>query len=357
MPASEAEQSLPIEVPVLQPILNSHTFGFGTLVINSEISGDIYLGGNYLGSVKEDESKKFKQVPAGEYSLEFFSRFYGMRRDIELIAKATLSLTFSLSEAKPYAHDMVYIPAGKFFMGTQFINRSDHERPRHEVSLPPFLFGSTEVTQTLWQEVIGSNPSVRTARQQPVTNVSWYQVLEFCNALSLRESLTPCYKINKTFPDANNSSDLDSLRYSVSCNWNATGYRLPTEAEWEYAARCADSTNRMQFSGGYRINDVGWYDQNSGKKAQEVAQLKANAFELFDMSGNVFEWCWDWWGTYGKESEDHPKGAKSGTYRVIRGGSWYSEADQCTTTSRAGNSPHASAKDLGFRLVRNARAY
>lgn len=341
----------------IAPIINSHTFGFANLEIISGIEGVLYLGGEYLGSIEADKAKKFKKIPAGEYSLELFNKYYSIRRDIELISGTPAMISLNRQEAKLYAHNMVYIPEGSFFMGSQFIDRSEYERPRHEVSLYPFLIGATEVTQALWQEVTGSNPSVRTAANQPVTNVSWYEVLEFCNALSLKEGLTPCYKINKSFPDANNVSEHDSLRYSVTCNWSATGYRLPSEAEWEYAARCADSANRLQYSGSNKINEVAWYDLNSEKKAWEVGKKKANEFELYDMSGNVFEWCWDWWGVYGSESADFPTGAASGMYRIIRGGSWMSAAELCISTSRGGNSPHASSKDIGFRLVRNARAY
>ncbi|PKN72965.1 MAG: hypothetical protein CVU50_05405 [Candidatus Cloacimonetes bacterium HGW-Cloacimonetes-3] len=358
--AAEVKSEVKPELTVsstLPPIINSHTFGFSTLEINSAWDGDLYLGGEYLGSVAAEKSKKFKKIPAGEYSLELFNKYYCIRRDIELSSGSASIITLTRQEAKPYANNMVYIPEGSFFMGSQFIDRSEYEHPRHEVSLYPFLIGSTEVTQALWQEVTGSNPSVRTATNQPVTNVSWYEALEFCNALSLKEGLTPCYKINKSFPDANNISEHDSLRYSVTCNWSASGYRLPSEAEWEYTARCADSANRLQYSGSNKINEVAWYDLNSEKKAHEVGQKKANEFELYDMSGNVYEWCWDWWGVYGNEHEDYPTGAVSGVYRIIRGGSWMSAAELCISTSRGGNSPHASSKDIGFRLVRNARAY
>ncbi len=343
-------------VPSLAPIVNTHSFGKSTLTISCGSEGDVYLGGEYLESMKEDSTRKFKNIPAGEYSLEFFNRYAGIRKDIELSSHAPGNISISQSELIPYAHDMLYVPGGSFFLGSQFIDRPEHERPRHEVWLSPFLIGCTEVTQSLWQSVMGSNPSVRSGAKLPVTNVHWYEVLEFCNKLSIKEGFTPCYKINKGFPDANNVSDFDSLRYSVFFNPDANGYRLPTEAEWEYAARCGDNANRLQYSGSNRINDVAWYDQNSDKKVQEVAKKQPNTFELYDMSGNVLEWCWDWWGPYSEEEAVNPTGVRSGNYRVIRGGGWISPSDLCICTSRGGNSPHASGKDLGFRLVRNAWA-
>jgi len=352
----EEEPPPPPAYPKISPLKNSHSFGFGNLEINSGVDGDIYLGGEYLGRVSSYKSKVFKHVIAGEYSVELFSDDNCLRQDTIIDSKRTASITFPSANMNTYGNGLRYIPQGSFIMGTQFLDRSEYERPRHEVSLSPFLIGSTEVSQKLWQSIIHSNPSVRTGSQQPVTNVSWYEVLEFCNKLSLHEGLTPCYKITKDFPDANNISEHDSLRYSVLCIWSATGYRLPTEAEWEYAARCGDSNNRLQFSGGNKLNEVGWYDTNSDERTKDVGLKRANQFGLYDMSGNVFEWCWDYWGPYNHEAEENPTGAKSGLYRVIRGGSWMSESDACTSTARGGNSAHASAKDLGFRLVRSARA-
>ncbi|MDD2229907.1 MAG: SUMF1/EgtB/PvdO family nonheme iron enzyme [Candidatus Cloacimonetes bacterium] len=355
-PNKEEEPPSPA-YPKIAPLKNSYSFGYGILEIDSGVDGDIYLGGEYLGTVKADKIKRFKKLPAGEYSVELFSHNNCLRQDTVIDSKRTTSIAFSPANMNTYANGLLYVPEGSFYMGTQFIDRSEHERPRHEVSLSPFLIGATEVSQELWQSVMHSNPSVRTEFQQPVTNVSWYEALEFCNCLSLREGLTPCYKITKDFPDANNTSEYDTLRYSVFCTWSATGYRLPTEAEWEYAARCGDSNNRLQFSGGNKLSEVGWCATNSNNRTKNVAQKKANQFGLYDMSGNVLEWCWDYHGAYNSEPEENPTGVKSGLYRVIRGGSWMSDADACTSTARGGNAAHASAKDIGFRLVRSARAY
>jgi formylglycine-generating enzyme required for sulfatase activity len=348
LPQFEPKQSL-------KPIVNEVSTGKGKLEIKSSHAGDVYLGGKYIGSIKANKRNKLNQLPAGDFSLEFFAGNLSYRQEISIVHKGRMQVNISEIDMLSSPHDLIYIPGGTYFMGTQFIDRSEHERPRHQVSLAPLLIGKTEVNQDLWQEVMGFNPSVRTDARQPVTNVSWYQVLEFCNQLSLRDGLSPCYTINKSFPDANNISNFDSLRYSVSCNWDASGYRLPTEAEWEYAAKCGDSYNKLKFSGSNRINEVAWYLGNSGDRVQACAQKKANAFGLYDMSGNVFEWCWDYWGPYNDEAVSNPKGAKSGAYRVIRGGSWQSEPDMCNPTYRGGNDAADSSNDLGFRIVRNAR--
>lgn len=343
--------------PPLPPIKALLSGGSGSLEVLSPISGEVFLGGMNIGSVTADKLKRFSKVDAGDFTFELFGQFNCHREEVRISEKSTTKVNIFQDEVFPYSGEMIYLPGAEFSMGTGFMNRSEYERPRHDVVLPSFLMGYTEVTQSMWNEVMGSNPSVRPGNNYPVTNVSWYQVLEFCNALSLRDGFDPVYKINKDFPDANNASDFDSLRYSVSCNWQASGYRLPTEAEWEFAARCGDSGNSLQYSGSNNLNEVGWFDGNSGKQVREVATKTPNSWGFFDLSGNVFEWCWDYWGPYFKERQIHPKGAISGSYRVARGGSWMSESDPCSNTARGGFAPQTQSKELGLRLVRNARAY
>jgi len=341
----------------IQPIVSRVSFGTGKLNITSAIAGDVYLGGMLLGSVKAHKLTKFNNLPRGDYSLELFGANMSCRKEISIVHKGVLPVTITELDLMANQHDLIYIPGGTYFRGTQYVNRFDNERPRHKVTLAPLLIGKTEVKQKLWQDVMGTNPSVRTDANQPVTNVSWYEAIEFCNLLSQRDGLNPCYTINQSFPDANNVSDFDSLRFSVSCDWTANGYRLPTEAEWEYAAKSGDSFNTLLYAGSDKIKDVAWYADNSADRVQLCAQKKPNAFGLYDMSGNVFEWCWDYWGAYGKEALDNPTGAKSGAYRIIRGGSWQSDATQCVTTYRGGSAAQEKSKDIGFRIVRSARAY
>ncbi|GAB1366620.1 hypothetical protein MASR1M36_14910 [Candidatus Cloacimonadaceae bacterium] len=350
-----ASPSLP--KPPLPPIKNQIAAGSGSLELLCPMSGEVFLGGNHLGSVSANKSKRFNRVNAGDFTLEIFGQIKCHHQETRISDGGNTRVTVFESELIPYSGEMLYVQGGEYFRGTQFLDRHDSERPRHEVQVPPFLMGDTEVVQKLWTEVMGYNPSVREGDKLPVTNVSWYQAVEFCNALSIRDGFEPAYKINKDFPDANNSSDFDSLRYSVSCNWRASGYRLPTEAEWEFAAKCGDSGNVLQFSGSGKLEEVGWYVKNSLNQVHEVASKEPNTWGFFDLSGNVFEWCWDYQGPYQKDKQVHPRGAVSGSYRIARGGSWMAEADACSNTARGGFSPHSSSKELGFRLVRNARAY
>lgn len=353
-PKSEATRPLK---PPLAPLKNLIVAGTGSLELLCPISGEVYLGGNHLGSVNADKLKKFSRVEAGDFTLEIFGQIKCHHQEIRISNGVNTRVTVFENELIPYTGDMLFVMGGDYFRGTQFLDRSEYERPRHEVQVPSFLMGDTEVTQKLWTEVMGFNPSVREGDKLPVTNVSWYDALEFCNALSLRDGLEPVYKINKELVDANNSSDLDSLRYTVSCNWRASGYRLPTEAEWEYAAKCGNSESVFQFSGSGKLEEVGWYAKNSLNQVHEVAAKESNAWGFFDLSGNVFEWCWDYWGLYQKDKQVHPRGAVSGSYRIARGGSWMAETDACSNTHRGGFSADTRSKELGFRLARNARAY
>ena len=191
---------------------------------------------------------------------------------------------------------MVVIPKGEFTMGALEDDGDayDSEKPRHKVTLTrDFLMGKYQVTQALWDSVMGSNPSYSKGANRPVEYVSWFDVVEFCNKLSEREGLEPAYTINGD---------------DVTCNWNAKGYRLPTEAEWEYSAR---SGQRFKYSGSNNVDEVAWYDDNSGSETHPVGLKKPNGFGLYDMSGNVYEWCWDRFGGYSSGSQTDPTGPDS----------------------------------------------
>ena len=256
------------------------------------------------------------------------------------------------------SQEMVLIPSGSFMMGAlkydDGLNDYD-EKPRHEVTLSrDFWMGKYPVTQSLWESVMGNNPSEFKGSNRPVENVYWFDVVDFCNKLSLKEGLNPVYGGlgDYTTGDSEyfNGDEIETLSNQITMNQNANGYRLPTEAEWEYAARGGEY---HLYAGSNNIDEVAWYgeDWNSGS-THPVGQKKANDFGLYDMSGNVWEWCWDWYGFYSSNSVTDPTGPNIGSRRVFRGGSWNSFAGDARVSSRYGYDPALRGDDLGFRLSR-----
>ncbi len=233
---------------------------------------------------------------------------------------------------------MLRIRAGRFQMGSA--DYPDEKPVREVIIQTAFEMSETEVTQAQYQAVMGRNPSVyssdREAADFPVENVSWFEAVAYCNALSKREGRTPCYQVqdrNVTWPKA--------------CN----GYRLPTEAEWEYAARVGQAT---EYAGSDDVKEVAWIDSNSGSRPHRVGTKKANAWGLHDMSGNVWEWVWDWYAnSYKGAATTDPSGPSAGDVRVLRGGSFFSGAVSARVADRRGYGPTFRVVDAGFRLARS----
>ncbi len=218
-----------------------------------------------------------------------------------------------------------------------------------------FYISDHEVTQFEYQTIIGKNPSYFKGDNKPVECVSWYDAIEFCNKLSLNEGLIPCYTIDKSHKDPNNKNSIDNKKWTVIWNKSANGYRLPTEIEWEYAAKGGNKSKGWSFSGSNYINDVGWYNNNSENKTWDVKEKIANELGIYDMSGNVWEWCWDWYDSVPSNVEKNYSGAISGWYRVYRGGSWNDNAYDCWGSIHHHGNPFFKGYSIGFRVVRNAR--
>ena len=218
--------------------------------------------------------------------------------------------------------NMVYVEGGTFMMGatTEKIGYRKEATPVHQVTLSDYFIGETEVTQELWYAVMGSNPSYFTrSSRNPVERVSWRDCQQFIQKLN----------------------QLTGLKF-----------RLPTEAEWEYAARGGNKSKGYKYSGSNRIDDVAWYAGRSrGGVTHEVATCYPNELDLYDMSGNVYEWCSDWYGSYSSMAQIDPSGASSGSRRVFRGGSWLSDAYNCRVSNRSDGTPDIRSYILGFRLV------
>jgi formylglycine-generating enzyme required for sulfatase activity len=244
--------------------------------------------------------------------------------------------------------EMVVIPAGFFEMGSK-TGRPD-EKPGHKVWLDSFLMDKTEMTQAVWEKIGAaetmSNPSSLQGADLPVNNVPWRDAAKFCNARSRYEGLKPCY----------NEDD-------ASCDFEADGYRLPTEAEWEYACRAGTTTDYSFGNDARKLGDHGWFIDNAGKKTHPVGQKKPNPWGLFDMHGNVAEWCQDIYDKdyYQGSPEKNPRGPDKGRQYVLRGGSWKGAADAARSSYRLGENPGFAdaclAPDaIGFRCVRKAPA-
>ena len=239
------------------------------------------------------------------------------------------------------------------------------------VTLSDFYMCDHEVTQAEYQAVMESNPSNFTGSDDlPVEQVSWFDAIYYCNKKSVAESLTPCYSVGgKTDPaqwgyTPHNDA---SISGAITCNLNANGYRLPTEAEWEYAAlggkagvALDDPTDYAGTNNSSQLETYAWYSSNSENKTHNVKTKTKNSLDLYDMSGNVWEWCWDWKnssataGDGGSSSVTNPLGASSGSGRVYRGGSWRSDASSCSVAIRNGSGPFDRGNNLGFRVVRTA---
>ena len=238
--------------------------------------------------------------------------------------------------------EMVLIAAGHFKMGDD--KGKDDERPAHDVELDAFLMDRCEMTQAAYGKLVPVNGSHFKGPERPVEMISWGDAALYCNKRSQEEGLEPCYD-----------------EQSGECNYNASGYRLPTEAEWEYACRAGSTADYSFGADARQLAQAGWFADNSSKRTQPVGQKQPNAWGLYDMHGNVAEWCNDPYGkAYYKEAQSgNPRGPADAPQRVLRGGAWNSKADACRSAYRVGESPGSQdacfARDaIGFRCVRRA---
>ncbi|MBQ8760902.1 MAG: formylglycine-generating enzyme family protein [Bacteroidales bacterium] len=227
---------------------------------------------------------------------------------------------------------MVYVQGGSYNMGCtgeQGGDCDDNEKTVRYVTVSDFYIGQFEITQAQWQAVMGTSVYQQqskagessiygTGNDYPMYCVSWEEAKEFCRRLSQQTGKT---------------------------------YRLPTEAEWEYAARGGKKTQNTKYAGGYSLDYVGWYTSNSGGKTHAVGTKNANELGIYDMSGNVWEWCEDWYGDYSSGSQTNPAGPSSGSDRVLRGGGWNGSARSCRVSSRNYDSPGERFNFSGFRVV------
>ena len=278
-----------------------------------------------LGTLAADAQNRFIRVYQNGAVVQSFPV-----EDVDSIIVETEYAEKTTFTVNGVSFNMIAVTGGTFTMGATAEQGSDaysDEKPAHQVTLSDYCIGETEVTQELWQAVMGSNPSYFTGNlQRPVEQVSWNDCQEFIKKLN---QLT-----GKTF-------------------------RLPTDAEWEYAARGGSQSQGYKYAGSNTIGDVAWYYDNSYNKGSShpdygthpVGQKHPNELGLYDMSGNVWEWCQDWYGDYSSGSQTNPNGPSSGSYRVGRGGGWDDNARFCRVSYRGGSTPALRFFNLGLRLA------
>ena len=293
------------------------------IAISTDKNGDqIYVDGYYIGTSPMTTTLSF-----GEHNIK------AVRDGKETSKKITVAQTggdtsvqLAFSESKTFTvngitFEMIAVKGGTFTMGCTSEQGGDcdsDEKPTHSVTLSDYYIGKFEVTQKLWKAVMRTNPSYFKGDNLPVEYVSWNDALEFIRKLNQK---------------------------------TGQNFRLPTEAEWEYAARGGNKSRGYKYSGSNNIGDVAWCAEYSGSKTHPVGTKSPNELGIYDMSGNVWEWCQDWYESYSSGSQTNPTGPSTGSHRVLRGGSWNGTAWICRVSDRDGNNPGDRDFNFGFRLV------
>jgi len=285
----------------------------------------------------------------------------------KIISSAIIAFCIPLLTCGDFETDnpgMVWIPAGTFDMGSENLLDSGAS-PQHTVTLTRgFWMSRYLITQEQYYSVVGGKipPAwfYTHGIRLPASQVTWYEAIVFCNKLSIKEGFSPVYYI----PDNPNPEEWEKIPTNSNESWNnmqmregANGYRLPTEAEWEYACR-AGSEDAYSFGNDHTVDsydllgDYAWHFDNSGGQTHQVGLKRPNAFGLYDMHGNVWEWCWDWYDDY-KGDEPDPLGPLTGDSRVLRGGSWANTVRHLRSAIRGYDDPGIRFGNFGFRVVRN----
>jgi formylglycine-generating enzyme required for sulfatase activity len=363
-------------------ILSKGLDGTTKLTLRDKVNGFSKTIDLIIGTGVAPVSKSANVVQSAQLSSPATQESVAMM-DISSLSEATPSLAGSspkVSDTLKSKESFSLIPAGSFTMGDSLDGISD--APRRTVALDAYYISKYEVTKVEWDEVrtwalsngytdlaAGSGK----ASNHPVQSISWYDMVKWCNARSQKEGLTPVYYINNAQTTVYKTGSVDVTNAQVK--WSANGYRLPTEAEWEKAARGGLSGKRFPWGNTishsranyYATSDYKYdltgnsYHHPSYKTGSEpytspVGAFAANGYGLYDMAGNVFEWCWDWHVKYSSGSQSNPRGATSGTYRVGRGGGWYIGAEECRVAYRDSGIPADWDSGVGFRVARSLPA-
>ena len=358
---------------------------YGNIRIEVKTAGELHLDGAHQSNVSQESVVLLEDIEAGKHTVQMRYQNLMESRQVEVEKGRTIHIVFTWTKA-PIETGMVFIPGGTFMMGDNFNEGWIDEKPLHEVKLGVFYIGRYELTVGEFREFVEANGYVTTAEENggawvytemgweqridanwnnpyfkqdddyPVVNISWYDAIRYCNWLSEKTGLSPCYTI---------------AGKEVSCDFTADGYRLPTEAEWEYAARSGGKRYRYSWGNGQPSGNIA--DETVKKRFSEaeiwegyydgyvytapVGRFRPNEMEIYDMTGNVWEWCWDWYNEryYVSSPNINPVGPLSGGSRVIRGGSWSYIPRDMRVSYRGDDSPEYSYDLCGFRLARTSR--
>ena len=263
------------------------------------------------------------------------------------ISILTMFIT-SYGQSKNLVIQMVKVEGGKFLMGSPDENKiaENDEQKQHEVTVASFEINRLEVSVWEWKQYCKKTKKKMPAQQvwgindnYPITNITWNEAITYCNWLSKQDGYIPVYTI---------------VGPNVVCNFAANGYRLPTEAEWEYAAKGGKKSKNNVFAGSNISNEIAWQQNNSEKRPHAVGTKLANELGIYDMSGNVWEWCYDWYNKdyYKNEDGNNPTGPIRGEKKSVRGGSWDSKESYLRTSNRISTTPDKTHEFYGFRLAR-----
>lgn len=322
-----------VVLPALMPLSGSLNVNFDPLDAN------VYLDGKLVGK----SPNIFSEILVGKHSIKITKDgFADYEGEVLVLDNQQTSVVGKLQKEQPAAEEvpdnksltflvqgvkftLVKVQGGTFTMGATSEQGNDaesDERPAQQVTLSDYYIGQTEVTQALWTAVMGSNPSEFKGDSLPVTNVSWKDCQVF----------------------------IEELNRLLSNQLGGKRFALPTEAQWEFAARGGMESKGYKYAGSNQLSALAWSESNSNRSTHPVAQKQPNELGLYDMSGNVYEWCSDWYGDYSIAEKMNPKGPNRGSYRVIRGGAWCHNAGCCRVSYRANYLPTNKGNGIGFRL-------
>jgi formylglycine-generating enzyme required for sulfatase activity len=332
-PAPAAAAAAPAEKPAVTAPKDA-----GSVAVEVRARGTLYLNGTAMAPLAAGTSTRLNDVEAGRASLEMrYADGKVESRTVQVKKNALVAVSFTHVEERVVPENMVLVEGGTFQMGDTFGDGGSDERPVHPVTVSSFYLGAAPVTQKEWRDMMGTSPSYFKGDDLPVQNVSWIDAVQYCNKLSAAKSLEPCYAFSGS---------------NMICDFSKNGFRLPTEAEWEFAARGGGRSSGLRYSGSNKAEAVAWFGANSGGTPHPVKQKQANELALFDMTGNVWQWCWDRYGRYAAGPQTNPQGASSGDNRVLRGGSW--KGAEWSVSHRNDSWAVGGSNDEGFRVAASA---